>query len=115
MMPESIQELILKVEEATKSNSKLHLIGAIDYNGQTDITQACKNVANKVKDGLVELEDINKSPFEKQLQTKRTKFPSPDLLIPGGFVDKLVANLDGKDFISSSSFQKRKHYDGHKY
>ncbi|QCE00884.1 ditrans [Vigna unguiculata] len=35
----------------------------------------------KVKDGAVDVEDINESIIEKELETKCTEFPNPGLLI----------------------------------
>ncbi|XP_034687791.1 dehydrodolichyl diphosphate synthase 2 [Vitis riparia] len=80
-LPEQLQKLIIDVEETTKENSRLQFIVALSYSGQRDILQACKNIGHKVKDGLIEPEDINKSLIEQELQTNCTEFPFPDLLI----------------------------------
>ncbi|KAA8549396.1 hypothetical protein F0562_001080 [Nyssa sinensis] len=68
-LPKSLQKLIAKSEEATKANSRLHLIIALNYSGRYDIKQACKSIACKVKDGLILPEDIDESLIEQQLQT----------------------------------------------
>lgn len=73
--------MIEEVEEATKSYEGKHLIMAIDYSGRFDILQACKSLANKVKDGLIQVEDINEKAMEKELMTNCSLFPNPDLLI----------------------------------
>lgn len=77
----SLQELITRTEEATKTNCGLQLIVAVSYSGQYDIVQACQKIAVKVKDGLIEPNDINESLIEQELETNCTKFPYPDLLI----------------------------------
>lgn len=76
-----LQELLTNAMETTESNSKLHLILAVNYSGQSDVVQACQKLAVKVKDGLIEPEDINEVLVEKELGTNCTDFPYPDLLI----------------------------------
>ena len=80
-LPKSLLRMINHAEESTKENSRLQLIVAASYSGKYDVVQACKSVANKVKDGLVNLEDINESIIEQELETNCTEFPNPDLLI----------------------------------
>ncbi|KAI4306615.1 hypothetical protein L6164_029876 [Bauhinia variegata] len=80
-LPTSLQRAIRNAEEVTKDNSKFHLIFAVNYGGKYDVVQACKSVAEKVKDGLIQLEDINENLIEQELETNCTEFPHPDLLI----------------------------------
>lgn len=80
-LPTSLQELIANVEESTKNNSRLQLVVAVSYSGQYDVVQACRNIALKVKDGVLTPEDINESLIEEELETNCTHFPHPDLLI----------------------------------
>ncbi|KAF8397299.1 hypothetical protein HHK36_016212 [Tetracentron sinense] len=80
-LPKSLQKLITDTEEITKNNSGLQLIVAASYSGQYDIVQACQSIAHKVKDGVIQPEDINKSLIEQELETNCTEFPYPDLLI----------------------------------
>ncbi|KAM3689796.1 hypothetical protein ACJW31_09G073300 [Castanea mollissima] len=77
----SLQELITRTEETTKTNCGLQLIVAVSYSGQYDIVQACQKIALKVKDGLIEPNDINESLIKQELETNCTEFPYPDLLI----------------------------------
>ncbi|PON92674.1 Decaprenyl diphosphate synthase-like [Trema orientale] len=77
----SLQELIANVEESTKNNSRLQLVVAVSYSGQYDVVQACRKIAQKVKDGVLTPEDINESLIEEELETNCTHFPYPDLLI----------------------------------
>ena len=80
-LPTSIQKWIAQVEEKTKDNTKLHLIVAVSYSGKYDITKACRSIAQKAKDGLIQVEDVNEELIESELETKCTQFPHPDLLI----------------------------------
>ncbi|NP_001412225.1 (2Z,6Z)-farnesyl diphosphate synthase CPT6, chloroplastic isoform 1 [Solanum lycopersicum] len=83
-LPTKLQQVIELTEEVTKSNEGLHLMMALNYGGQYDMLQATKNIASKVKDGLIKLEDIDYTLFEQELTTKCAKFPKPDLLIRTG-------------------------------
>ncbi|KAG8377019.1 hypothetical protein BUALT_Bualt09G0124600 [Buddleja alternifolia] len=76
-----LQVLLADAMEITKNNSRLHLIIAVNYSGQSDMVQACQKLALKVKDGLIEPEDINEFSVERELETNCTDFPYPDLLI----------------------------------
>ncbi|MCD9642550.1 Dimethylallylcistransferase, chloroplastic [Datura stramonium] len=80
-LPVTLQKGIELTEEATKSNEGFHLMMALNYGGHYDMLQATKSIASKVKDGVVQLEDINNKLFEKELSTKCAK---PDLLIRTG-------------------------------
>lgn len=80
-LPTSLQELIHEVEETTKDNSRLQLIVAVSYSGKYDVVQACRSIAEKAKHGNIQLEDINESLIERELETNCTEFPYPDLLI----------------------------------
>ncbi|KAJ8433551.1 hypothetical protein Cgig2_018104 [Carnegiea gigantea] len=80
-LPTSIQKWVAQVEEKTKDNKKFYLIVAVSYSGKYDITKACRSIAQKVKDGLIQVEDVNEELIERELETKCTQFPYPDLLI----------------------------------
>ncbi|KNA08428.1 hypothetical protein SOVF_162660 [Spinacia oleracea] len=80
-LPDSLQKAIEEIEEETKDNKGMHLVMAMSYSGQNDIVHACQTIATKVKDGLLQPEDITKSLFEQNLQTNVTDVPAPDLLI----------------------------------
>jgi len=80
-LPESLQKLIAGAEEDTKQNSRLQLIVAVSYSGKYDVVQACRSVAQKVKDGELYVDDINENIIEQELETNCTEFPYPDLLI----------------------------------
>ncbi|XP_062013948.1 dehydrodolichyl diphosphate synthase 2 [Rosa rugosa] len=83
-LPDSLQKLISEAEEKTKDNFRLQLIVAVSYSGKYDVVQACKSISQKVKDGLIQVEDINESVIEQELETNCTEFPYPDLLIRTG-------------------------------
>ncbi|KAF3454236.1 hypothetical protein FNV43_RR04683 [Rhamnella rubrinervis] len=80
-LPESLQKLISETEEKTKDNSILQLIVAASYSGKYDVVQACKSIAHKVKDEVIQVDDIDESLIEQELETSCTQYPYPDLLI----------------------------------
>ncbi|XP_074303062.1 dehydrodolichyl diphosphate synthase 2-like [Silene latifolia] len=80
-LPTSLQKLISEAEETTKNNTRLQLIVAVSYSGKYDIIQACRNIAQKAKDGLVKVEEIDEELIEQELETNCTEYPYPDLLI----------------------------------
>lgn len=79
ILPEAVQIAINKTEMATKANSGMKLIFAVSYSGQTDIINATKKVAEKVKSGQLQPEDINDELIASHLMT--ANFPDPDLII----------------------------------
>ena len=76
-----MQKLINEVEEITKQNSKLKLIVGVSCSRKYDVVQRCISIAEKAKDGHIQLEEINESLIEQELETNCTEFPYPDLLI----------------------------------
>jgi undecaprenyl diphosphate synthase len=67
------------VVELTKENTKGNLVLAISYGSQSEILNAVKNISSDVKEGKVEVENIDEKLFENYLYTK--DFPPVDLLI----------------------------------
>ncbi|KAJ4969965.1 hypothetical protein NE237_003064 [Protea cynaroides] len=80
-LPKSLQKLKTEVEDITRNNLGLQLIIAVSYSGQYDIVQACKSIAEKTQDGVIQPNDITEAVIEQELKTNCTKFPHPDLLI----------------------------------
>ena len=74
-----IQELASKAQQETSKNTKLHFSVAINYGGRWDITQASKQLANKVAKGELTSDQITEELFAKHLVTG--DFPDPDLFI----------------------------------
>lgn len=82
-LSKSIQDSIFKAKERTKNNKGLVLNVALNYGGRPEIIKAVKNIAKKIKDGKLEIEDINEKLISNNLYT--AKQPDPDLLIrPSG-------------------------------
>lgn len=78
-LPELVKEQLVNVVEITKNNSKTNLVLALSYGSQKEILNAVKDIAKDVKEGKLELENINEEIFENYLYTKN--IPPVDLLI----------------------------------
>lgn len=74
-----IIESINALENATKDNTGITFIVAINYGGRDDITRAARKIAGKVKAGNISPEDITADMISGQLDT--AGIPDPDLLI----------------------------------
>jgi tritrans,polycis-undecaprenyl-diphosphate synthase [geranylgeranyl-diphosphate specific] len=81
LLPKSLQDLILKIEDATSKYDKQFLTFALAYGGRAEIVDATKKIAQQVKDEVLSLEDIDEDTFEKFLYTAHIPQPDPDLVI----------------------------------
>ncbi len=77
-----MQTLIADVEKATANYDNQFLNFAFAYGGRAEIVDAAKKVAQKVKDGELDVEDINEDTFEKYLYTSHMPKQDPDKIIP---------------------------------
>ena len=66
-------------EEKTKNYSEYHLTLAIGYGGREEIIKAIKEIANRVKRGELDTEQIDEDMFCKHLYT--SNLPDPDLIL----------------------------------
>lgn len=78
-LPKKSYEALLQGIEDTKNNSRMTLILALNYSSRWEIVEATKSLATEVKNGHVNIEDINDTEFEKHLTTKN--YPDPELMI----------------------------------
>jgi undecaprenyl diphosphate synthase len=78
-LPSVCQRKLQEVMAATASNTRLHLVLAINYSGRTEIIDAVKSVSRDVAAGLLREEDITPELIDSRLDT--AGIPDPDLLI----------------------------------
>ena len=86
-MSSSMLQVIEKLEEETKDNTGLTFTLAINYGGRDEITRAVQGIAQDVKDGKLNAEDITGSTISDYLDT--SGMPDPDLLIRTGGDERL--------------------------
>ncbi len=82
MLPLDLQTKIKEVEELSKNKNGLTVNLAVSYGGQSEIINACKNIAEAVKNKEINIEDINKEIIENNLYTAGV--PNPDVVIRTG-------------------------------
>jgi undecaprenyl diphosphate synthase len=78
-LPEFVQEQLQRTKAALAKNSGLTLILALSYGGRTEIVEAARSMAQKVKEGRLEPAEINEQLLSQHLYT--SSYPDPDLLI----------------------------------
>ena len=74
-----LQEKIAQAENLTQNNTALMLNIAANYGGRWDIVQAARQLADKVKNNTILVEDITEAIFTQYLVTQEQ--PPVDLLI----------------------------------
>jgi len=70
---------IRNLEEKTANNTGLNLMIAFNYGGRDEIVRACRNIAEKVKNNELNVEDIDENLFSNYLYTFGKK--DPDLVV----------------------------------
>jgi undecaprenyl diphosphate synthase len=78
-LPAFARDELLDAAERTRHNTGLNLNLALSYGGRSEIVSAVKEIARRVRDGELYLEDIDDEIFSDSLYTKH--LPDPDLLI----------------------------------
>ena len=78
-LPATIQKLIHHSIEDTSNNTGMILTLALSYGGRQEIIDAVKNIAEQVRLGQIQPEEIDLSMFESFLSTH--PIPDPDLII----------------------------------
>src|SRR5262249_32503155 len=78
-LPEFVQQQLQKTKAALARNNGLTLILALSYGGRTEIVEATRAIASKVRDGDIEPAEIDEPTISQHLYTH--KWPDPDLLI----------------------------------
>ena len=79
MLSDSLKTSINKTIKRTENNTGTIFSIALNYGGRDEIVNATKQIALDIKDGKINVEDINEEIFSKYLYTKN--IPDPDLLI----------------------------------
>ena len=78
-LTEEIQEQIIKTEEFTKNNTGIVMNIALNYGAREEMTKGVREIAKKVSDGEMTLDEISADTISESLYTGGQ--PDPDLLI----------------------------------
>lgn len=86
----ALYQKMVAAEEKTANNTGLVLNLAVNYGGRAEIVSAAQKIAQEVKAGTLQIEDITEAEFAKHMYTGG--LPDPDLLIrPSG--DLRISNF----------------------
>jgi len=81
-LPEDCQSELHDALEQTKNNSGLSLVLALSYSSRNELTHAMKLISQKIKNNILQPEDINENTIQLHLYTH--EIPDPDILIRTG-------------------------------
>ncbi len=81
-VPQVVQDSILALQQRTSVNTGMTMVIALSYSSRWEITKAVQDIANEVKMGTLNPEDINEELIAQHLTTNF--MPDPDLLIRTG-------------------------------
>lgn len=124
-LSEEIREQIVKTEKFTEKNSGIVMNIALNYGAREEIVHAAEQIAEEVKNGVLDPQDISAKTISEHLYTKNQ--PDPDLIIRTSgeerlsnfllwqaaysefwFTDKLWPDFGVKDLYEAiADFQKR--------
>ena len=81
LLPDEIKNILKKLDDATIDYKNHFLNIAIAYGGQDELVDAVKKIGNKIKDGDLDINEINKQEIESNLYTSHLPQSSPDMIL----------------------------------
>ncbi len=81
-LPQSVQDKLRETMGHTAHNTAMTMVVALSYSSRWELTQAARSIAQDVKDGKLQPEDINEELMNQRLET--AFMPDPELLIRTG-------------------------------
>ena len=81
-LPQDVQDKLQETMDHTAANTAMQMVVALSYSSRWEITRATKLIAEQVKAGIINPEDIDEQMISQNLVTNF--MPDPDLLIRTG-------------------------------
>ncbi len=81
LLPDSIKDVLKRLDEATKDYNNHFLNIALAYGGQYELVDAVKKIGEKIRDGSLNVNEINKKEIEDNLYTSHLPQSSPDMIL----------------------------------
>jgi len=81
LLPDFLREILQKLEDATRDYDNHYLNIAIAYGGQNELVDAVKKIASRIKEGSLEVSQIDKEVIESCLYTSHLPQSSPDMIL----------------------------------
>ena len=82
LLPRACQRNLQEATEATRNNTGLNVLIALNYSGRWEIAKAARQMAVQVLMGKIQIENIDEKKFSEYLETSGV--PDPELLIRTG-------------------------------
>lgn len=81
LLPYSIKDILKQLDDATKNYDDHFLNIALAYGGQYELVDAVKKIGEKIKEGSLAVNEINKKEIESNLYTSHLPQSSPDMIL----------------------------------
>ncbi len=81
LLPDSIKEVLKRLDDATKNYDNHFLNIALAYGGQDELVDAVKKIGEKIKEGSLKINEIDKKEIESNLYTSHLPQSSPDMIL----------------------------------
>lgn len=81
LLPDSIKDILKRLDDVTKNYDNHFLNIAIAYGGQDELIDAVKKIGGKISNGSLKVDDINKKEIESNLYTSHLPQSSPDMIL----------------------------------
>jgi undecaprenyl diphosphate synthase len=81
-LPQDVQDKLQETMDHTAGNTTMQMIVALSYSSRWEITKATREIAQDVKEGKLDINDIDEQLMSKHMVTNF--MPDPDLLIRTG-------------------------------
>ena len=81
-IPEVVNKKLAETEEHTAGNTTMTMVVALSYSSKLELTTAAKQIAQEVKEGKLNVDDITEDTINDRLWTNF--MPDPELLIRTG-------------------------------
>ena len=81
-LPKDVQEKLQETMDHTAGNTTMQMIVALSYSSRWEITRAARQIAAKVKEGTLSIDDIDENLMSQHMVTNF--MPDPELLIRTG-------------------------------
>ncbi|WP_299290212.1 polyprenyl diphosphate synthase [Nitrosopumilus sp.] len=81
LLPDSIKEVLQRLDDATKDYNNHFLNIALAYGGQYELVDAVKKIGEKIKKGSLDVNEISKKEIESNLYTSHLPQSSPDMIL----------------------------------
>ena len=81
LLPNAIKDILNKLDIATENYDNHFLNIALAYGGQLELVDAVKKIGEKIKDGSLNVNEIDKKVIESNLYTSHLPQSSPDMIL----------------------------------